>query len=135
MNLNNQPFQLDGCECRIKFDPVEMQTYLHQQFQKQLDKNRKYLQTRNGELAIDGRFILIDGGNYAFHLMLAFLGKAILTCHVRATVDGKTILDEPFTLSAVSPAWSPPKSQLKADASILAGKAVKKIIAKLKADK
>lgn len=132
MNIQINRFALEGCQCRIKFDPKELQELLHQQLQEKADKNTKHLNKAGGELIVSGAFIEIDEGNFALHFMLAFLGKARLACRAKVLSDGKTLLDEVLTASATCSCFTPGKSQLKYDTKLVADQVIKKTIKALK---
>lgn len=133
MNTTVSRFQLEGCQCRLKLDPRELQTLLDEEIRKKLDKNAKVLDKTNGTLVIDGRFSEIDEGNFALHFLLAFLGKAWIAGNMRATIDGQTIVDEPFRISKTFAAFTNGKGQLKGDIKFLADQVVKKTLKQVKA--
>ena len=132
MNLQISPFQLHGCQCRIKFDPKELQSLLDDELKKGFGKHKKYLDSRSGELTVTGGFSEIDEGNFALHFMLALLGKAWIAGHMRVEFNGQALLDEPFRIRNTYAAFTGPKGQLKGDTKYLAGQIVKKSIKALK---
>jgi hypothetical protein len=133
MNVQVDRFQLEGCRCRLKFDPKELQELLYEKITNKVRKKSKQFSRGEGELQITGRFTEIDEGNYALHFMLAFLGKARLACHVRVLLDGQPIIDEPLKASATCAAFTPGRGQLKTDVQVIADQVVKKTIKALKA--
>ena len=133
MNVQVDRFQLEGCRCRLKFDPKELQELLHQRLSNKVRKKLKRFSAEEGELKITGAFTEIDEGNFALHFMLAFLGKARLACRVRVLRDGQPILDEEIKASATCAAFTPGRGQLKYDVQVIADQVVKKTIKALKA--
>ena len=133
MNVQVDRFQLEGCRCRLKFDPKEIQELVYQRLTDRVRKKSKQFGAGAGELKITGAFTEIDEGNFALHVMLAFLGKARLACQVRVLRDGRTILDEAFKMSATCAWFTPGRGQLKYDAQLIADQVVKKTIKALKA--
>src|SRR5262245_21897347 len=124
MNVQINPFILDGCHSNAKFDPSELQELLHEQLQKKATKNGKRFAKREGDIVINGAFTEVDEGNYLLHLTLAFLGKARLVCHLNVLCDGKSVLYEEIALSPLTAAFTPPKSQLKYYVKVLAGQII-----------
>lgn len=132
MNGHINRFTLDGCQCRLKFDPRELQELLHQQLQEKAGKNKKHFDKMSGDLVIDGAFTEIDEGNFALHFMLAFLGKARLACRAQVTCNGDSIVNEVFAASATCSCFTPGKSQLKYDTKLIADQVIKKTIKAIK---
>lgn len=132
MNVDIQPFALEGCKCRIKFDPRELQTRLVEELQKQVKRNSKLLNAKDGNLRISGSFTEIDEGNFALHFMLAFLGKAWITGSYKAELNGTPIVQENYRISGTFAAFTAGKGQLKGDITILAGQIMKKTVIALK---
>lgn len=132
MNVQINRFTLEGCQCRLKFDPKELQELLHEQLQEKAGKNTKHFDRAGGEIVIAGAFTEIDEGNFALHLMLAFLGKARLACRAKVLCNGKVILDESLTASATCACFTPGKSQLKYDAKLIADQVIKKTVKALR---
>ena len=132
MNVVVSPFQLEGCKCRVKFDPKEIQTALDEAIKKRIGKNSKALNKLSGDLSIGGRFSEIDEGNFALHFMLAFLGKAWISGQIQVVFNGKTIVEEPFRISKTFAAFTGGKAQLKGDAKFLADSVVKKAVKAIK---
>lgn len=132
MNVDVSPFQLEGCQCRLKFDPTELQTLLQDELNKRVGKKAKFFEPLGGELVIEGRFTEIDEGNFALHFLLAFLGKAWISGNYRVRQDGEEILNESFHLNKTFAAFTNGKGQLKGDVKILADQIVKKTIKTLK---
>lgn len=116
MNVEVAPFQLNGCRCRLKFDPKELQVIVHEEISKKIAKQTKYLDQYNGDLRIGGVFTEIDEGNFALHFMLAFLGKAWISGQMQVAFNGKALIDEPFRISNTYAAFTAGKGQLKGDA-------------------
>lgn len=133
MKVTVERFQLEGCQCRLKFDPKELQELLHQRITKKVGKNAKHFNQGDGKLVIAGSFTEIDEGNFALHLMLMFLGKASLVCRAKVTRNGQDVLDEAFRASATCACFTGGRSQLKCDVNLIANKVVKKTIKALKA--
>lgn len=132
MSVQINRFTLEGCQCRLKFDPKELQELLHQQLQEKAGKNTKHFDRAGGEIVIAGGFTEIDEGNFALHLMLAFLGKARLACRAKVSCNGKVILDETLTASATCACFTPGKSQLKYDTKLIADQVIKKTVKALR---
>lgn len=132
MNVQINRFTLEGCQCRIKFDPKELQELLHNRLRERVGKNTKRFDKISGELVISGAFTEIDEGNFALHFMLAFLGKARLACRANVLFNGKTLLDELLTVSAMCSCFTGSKSQLKYDTKLLADQIIKKTIKSLR---
>jgi len=132
MKVTVEQFALEGCQCRIKSDPKELQVLLHQKITDKIGKKQKKFEQPDGELAITGSFTKIDGGNFALHLMLAFLGKASISCRLKVLSDGRTILDEPLKASATCACFIPGGSQLKTDVNLIADQVVKKTLKAVK---
>ena len=132
MGLTVHPFTLEGCRCRIKFDPKEIQAHLHSELSKKAEKKQDRLCAPGDNMEIQGAFLNIDEGNFALHFMLAFLGKASMECRVLVNLNAKTILDETITMAATCAAFSPPKSQLKTDAKFVADQVIKKTLKRIK---
>lgn len=135
MNLQIAPFQLNGCQCRVKFDPKELQKLLDDELKRGFDKHTKYLNSRQGELTVTGGFSEIDEGNFALHFMLAFLGKAWIAGHMRVELNDQPLIDEPFRIQNTYAAFTGPLGQLKGDTKHLASQLVKKSIKALKQTK
>jgi hypothetical protein len=132
MTMQITRFTLEGCQCRLKFDPKELQELLHKQLQEKAVKNTKHFNKAGGELVISGTFIEIDEGNFALHFMLAFLGKARLACRAKVLCNGRSLLDEVLTASATCACFTPGKSQLKYDVTLIADQVIKKTIKALR---
>lgn len=132
MNVELAPFQLTGCQCRLKFDPKELQSLLDEKLHKKFAKKEKALSKYTGDLAVGGAFTEIDEGNFALHFMLAFLGKAWISGQMRVEHDGRILVDEPFRISATCSAFTGGKSQLKTDIDVLSNQVVKKTMKALK---
>jgi hypothetical protein len=132
MKVTVERFQLEGCQCRLKFDPKELQELLYQKITEKVGKNEKHFNQVDSEFVISGAFTEIDEGNFALHLMLAFIGKASLTCRVKVTRNGQNIFDEPFRASATCACFTGGKSQLKCDVNVIADQLIKKTIKALK---
>ena len=132
MAVTVHPFTLEGCRCRIKFDPKELQAVLHEELNKKAQKKEDKLGSPGDNIDFKGAFLRIDEGNFALHFMLAFLGKASMECRVLVSQNGKPILDETITMAATCAAFSPPKSQLKTDAKMIADKIVKLTLKRVK---
>ena len=132
MNVVVTPFQLEGCKCRLKFDPKEIQTALDEAIKKRVSKNSKALDKLSGDLSIGGKFTEIDEGNFALHFMLAFLGKAWISGQIQVVFNGKTVVDEPFRISKTFAAFTGGKAQLKGDAKFLGDSVVKKAVKAIK---
>lgn len=128
MNVQVNRFALEGCQCRLKFDPKELQELLHHELEKRVAKKAKHFQKADGELVISGAFTEIDEGNFALHFMLAFLGKARIACRATAIRDGQRILDEVLSVSATCSCFTGGRSQLRYDTQVIADKVVKKAI-------
>ncbi len=126
MNVEVTPFQLNGCQCRIKFDPKELQTLLDTEIRKKLGKNSKHLDRLSGSLSIGGAFTEIDEGNFAIHFMLAFIGKAWIAGRMLVRYNNLTIVDQPFHISRLFSSFTGGKSQLRGDIKYLADLVVKK---------
>lgn len=132
MNVEITPFQLDGCQCRLKFDPKELQSLLTEKLQKKFAKKEKALSAHAGDLVVEGAFTEIDEGNFALHFMLAFLGKAWIAGHMRTQHDGRILIDEPFRISATCSAFTGGKGQLKQDIEVLSNQILKKTMKAIK---
>ncbi|MCA9124875.1 MAG: hypothetical protein H6822_09215 [Planctomycetaceae bacterium] len=132
MNIEIVPFRLEGCQCRLKFDPKEVQSALDAELRKRVNKNAKFLDTLEGELSITGAFTEIDEGNFALHFMLAFLGKAWIAGQIQVKHNGNALIDEPFRISKTFSAFTGGRSQLNGDAKYLAGDIVKRTVKALK---
>jgi hypothetical protein len=127
-----QRFQLEGCQCRVKFDPQELQELLYQKILRAIDKKKKQFNLSDGQFLVTGSFKKIDEGNFALHFMLAFLGKASLECEAKVFRNGQILLNEAIQASAACTVFTSPRSQLKYDVQIIADQIIKKT---LKADK
>jgi len=132
MNILASPFQLEGCQCRLKFDPRELQTLLLENVEKKFQKKSKFFDQHSGDLSVGGTFTEIDEGNFALHFMLAFLGKAWIAGHMQVQHNGQILVDEPFRVSAVCSCFTPGKSQLRYDIQVLADQVVKKTMKAMK---
>ncbi len=132
MNVEVASFQLDGCQCRLKFDPQELQSLLTEKLQKKFAKKEKALDAYAGDLVVGGAFTEIDEGNFALHFMLAFLGKAWIAGQIRVQHDGRMLVDEPFRISATCAAFTGGRGQLKQDIEVLSGQMVKKTMKALR---
>ena len=132
MNVEVLPFQLDGCQCRLKFDPKELQILVYEEINKKIAKQAKYLDQHMGDLKIGGRFTEIDEGNFALHFMLAFLGKAWISGQMQVAFNGKALINEPFRISNTYAAFTAGKGQLTGDAKYLGDQVVKKTVKALK---
>jgi hypothetical protein len=132
MNVQINRFTLESCQCRLKFDPKELQELLDQQLREKVDKNTKHLSNTDGDLTISGAFTEIDEGNFALHLMLAFLGKARLVCRAKVSRNSETIFDEVLSASATCACFTSGRSQLKYDTKLVADQVIKKTIKALK---
>lgn len=132
MKILTSPFQLDGCQCRLKLDPGELQTLLVEKLEKKFQKKSKFLDQQSGDLSIGGRFVEIDEGNFAMHFMLAFLGKAWIAGHIQVQHNGQILVDEPFRVSATCSCFTSGSPQLRYDIEVLANQIVKKTIKALK---
>lgn len=132
MKVKVERFTLEGCQCRIKSDPKELQSLLYQKIRDKVGKKQKQFSASDGELTITGSFTEIDGGNFALHFMLAFLGKASIACRVQVAAEGRVLLDEPLRASATCACFTPGSSQLKTDVNVLADQIVKKAIKAIK---
>ncbi len=128
INTEISPFKLEGCQCRLKFHPEEIQRTPDETIRNRITKQSKLLDAINGNLTIDGSFIEIDEGNFALHFMLAFLGKAWIAGQFRVTNNGSTLIDEPFRISNTFAAFSGGKTQLKGNAKYLGEQIVKRTI-------
>lgn len=133
MNVQVHRFTLEGCQCRLKFDPKELQDLLHHKLEEKVHRNRKHFSKADGDLAITGAFTEIDEGNFALHFMLAFLGKARIACRAKVMRNGQRILDEVLSASATCACFTPGRSQLKYDTKLIADQVVKKTIKAIKA--
>ena len=132
MKVTVERFALEGCQCRIKSDPEELQSLLHQKITDKIGKKQKHFDQLDGELAITGAFTEIDGGNFAMHLMLAFLGKASISYWVEILYDGRPLVNEQLRASATCACFTPGGSQLKTDVNLIADQVVKKAIKAVK---
>ena len=132
MNVEIQPFKLDGCQCRLKFDPKEVQSALDEALNKSFSKKSKKFDRHEGDLQVTGSFSEIDEGNFALHFMLAFLGKAMMAGQMQVTHNGNVLLQEPFRLNKTFAAFTNGKGQLKGNAKFLADDIVKKTLKALK---
>jgi len=97
------------------------------------EKNTKHFKQGNGDLVISGIFTAIDEGNFALHFMLAFLGKASLSCQAKVVNKGQVILDEPFRAAATCSCFTNGRKQLKYDVQVIADQIVKKTVKLIKA--
>ncbi len=132
MNVEITPFQLDGCQCRLKFDPKELQSLLNDVLHKRVGTKSKFFDQQDGDASIGGSFTEIDEGNFALHFMLAFLGKAWIAGQIQVKHNGNVLIDEPFRISKTFAALTPGKGQLKGDIKFLADDIVKRTIKALK---
>lgn len=132
MNVTITPFQLDGCNCRLKFDPKELQEFLHEDLTKKVARKSKVLDRMNGELTVQGTFTEIDEGNFALHLMLAFLGKAWISGTYQVSYNGEPLLQESFRMNKTFAVFTNGRGQLKGDIKILNDQIVKKTLKALK---
>lgn len=133
MKVTVEPFQLEGCQCRLKSDPKELQERLHQRITELVGKTGKHFNQGDGDLVIAGAFTEIDEGNFALHFMLAFLGKASLACSVTVTRNDQTLWNEALTASATCACFTGGRSQLKCDVNLIADQVIRKTIKALKA--
>lgn len=133
MNIQVARFQLEGCQCRLKFDPKVLQELLYEKIEAKVNKKSKFFNKENGELRISGAFTAIDEGNFALHLMLAFIGKASLACRVCVTQNDQPLFDEEFIASVTTTCFTGGQSQLKQDVNSIADQVVKKTIKTIKA--
>ena len=133
MQLDIHPFHLKGCECRLKFDPVELQELLEDEIHKKLGKKAKLLDQHHGTLTIQGRFTEIDEGNFALHLMLAFLGKAWVAGDYRVKLDDTVLVEDSFHMKRTFAAFTNGRGQLKGDTKFVAAEIVKKTVKAVKA--
>ena len=132
MKLLVSPFQLNGCKCRLKFDPKELQELLVSELQKKLGKKSRFLNGIDGELSVDGEFQEIDEGNFALHFLLAFLGKAWISGHYCVSWNNERLIDEPFHLKKTFAAFTNGRGQLSGDVKFRADLIVKRTIKALK---
>ena len=129
MNVDIRPFDLNGCKCRLKSDPKELQQLLSEQITTKLRKKSKVLDNMSGDLLIGGRFTEIDEGNFALHFMLAFLGKAWVAGHITVQYNGNGLVHEPFRMCRTFSAFTNGRHQLRGDTKFVADLVVKKTIA------
>lgn len=120
MSINVSPFQLNGCRCKLKSDPVVLQTMLRDLLIKNLQKKSKVLDKLNGPINVTGKFTEIDQGNYALHLLLIFLGKAWIAGSYKVDVNGQTLVEKDFRLSGLFPWYVGIKGQLNGNIKNLA---------------
>lgn len=133
MQLDIHPFQLEGCQCRLKFDPVELQELLSSELHKKLGKKAKVLDKHDGTLTVEGHFTEIDEGNFALHFMLALLGKAWVAGDYRVSLDGNVLVEDAFFMKRTFAAFTNGKGQLKGDTKFVADEIVKKTVKAVKA--
>jgi polyisoprenoid-binding protein YceI len=116
----------------LKSDPKELQELLQKELETKVRKKAKHLGGENGDLEITGAFTEIDEGNFALHFMLAFLGKAHISCRAKVVHNGQQILDEDLTASATLSCFTGGRAQLKYDTKVIADQVVKKTIKAMK---
>jgi hypothetical protein len=128
-----KPFQLEGARCRLKFDPKELQQLLHQKLQERFAKNKKIPGFVGSRLGVAGRFVNIDEGNLALHIMCAFIGKPKISCMVVVQVDGDVIVQQQFDAATSGTCFSSIRALLKGNVNLLARAIVNRTVKALKA--
>ena len=131
MNVRVKPFELEGCACKIKFDPKELRGRLAQGLQEKFEKSNGVSLVREeteGEVLVTGRFLRIDDGNFALHFMLAFIGKPSVECAVKAMRDGRLLFEETVRTSPKGTCFHSMRALLKLAVDKMADKIVKQVV-------
>jgi len=132
MQIIATEFQLQGCRCRLKFDPKELQQLLVQRLEGRFAKDKKLKNSDKDTMSVSGRFLEIDEGNLALHIMLAFLGKPKIACEAEVKVDDKILWKEPIEFSTSGTCFHSMRALLKSDIDLLANDILKRTTKALK---